>query len=344
MEQASGGPASMVVRVADSSEVGTARRAAAGLAATAGLDETAGGALAIVVTEIATNLALHATEGSVVLRAIGAPGAGGVEVLALDKGPGIRDLTRAMSDGYSTAGTAGKGLGAIRRMAHEFDLTSSASAGTAIVARVWSGAGLASRAKQPRTDGVVCTPIAGEHVSGDGWLVLHEASRTLAVIVDGLGHGPEAARAADAAMRVIRARPDLPPAQHAQAVHGALRVTRGAAVAIAEIVPAEGQVRFAGIGNISAAIATDTGLKSMASMNGTAGHIVHRVQEFTYAWAADSCLIMHSDGLMTRWKLDGYPGLASRHPALVAGVLHRDFTRGRDDATVLAVRHRALQD
>jgi hypothetical protein len=50
---------------------------------------------------------------------------------------------------------------------------------------------------------------------------------------------------------------------------------------------------------------------------------------------------MHSDGLLTNWSLDAYPGLLTRHPALIAGVMYRDFRRGRDDVTVLAVRRAA---
>jgi hypothetical protein len=73
-------------------------------------------------------------------------------------------------------------------------------------------------------------------------------------------------------------------------------------------------------------------------MNGTVGHSVAKLQQFSYPWEAGSLLIMHSDGLGTRWHVEQYPGLASRHPALMAGVLFRDFCRRRDDATILVTR------
>lgn len=333
-----GGPASLVLEVTDQSSVGEVRRSAAALAMHAGLGETERGALAVVATEATTNLVLHARGGLVVLRALGAPGAGGVELLALDKGPGIRDVSRAMTDGFSTGGTAGRGLGAIRRMASEFDLFSSTSAGTALMARVWSRAAVRSPGAARDSTGVICVPLGNDKACGDGWSITHSPGRMLAVVVDGLGHGPEAAQATDAALRVVRSDPERSPSRMIETAHEVLRATRGAAIAVADVRHGEGHVRFAGIGNVAASVATTTASQSMASHNGTVGHAMRKVQEFTYPWSPDSCLLMHSDGIMTRWHLEQYPGLLSRHPALVAGVLYRDFNRGRDDATVLAAR------
>ena len=75
----------------------------------------------------------------------------------------------------------------------------------------------------------------------------------------------------------------------------------------------------------------------MMSHNGTAGLEIRNLQEFTYGWDPRSVLILHSDGLNTRWTLEQYPGLIIRHPAIIAGTLYRDFRRGRDDVTVVAV-------
>ncbi len=63
-----------------------------------------------------------------------------------------------------------------------------------------------------------------------------------------------------------------------------------------------------------------------------------KFQEFAYPFPKGATLVMHSDGLISRWTLDAYPGLAAHDPALVAGVLYRDFQRGRDDVTVLVAR------
>src|SRR5262249_13074084 len=114
--------------------------------------------------------------------------------------------------------------------------------------------------------------------------------------------------------------------------------TRGAAVAVAELDLDAGLLRFAGVGNISATVFAAGVSRSAVSHNGTVGHEARKFQEFTYPFPRGALLVMHSDGLATHWRLDGYAGLAARHPALVAGVLYRDFKRGRDDVTVLAIR------
>jgi anti-sigma regulatory factor (Ser/Thr protein kinase) len=335
-----GGPAASVWPVSEASQVGEVRRAGEAAALAAGLGETERGALAVVVTEIATNLARHAKDGRVLLATVGEPGAAGIEVLALDAGPGIPNVDRALADGFSTGGTPGNGLGAIGRLAHAFDLYSQPS-GTALVARVWSAAGRRAAAASTVRSGVVCVPITGERACGDAWLVLRERDRTLVVVADGLGHGPDAALASAEAVRVARGMRGASPIELVHAAHVALRPTRGAALAIAAL-PADGAgggtLRFAGVGNVSAAVHAGGVSRSLASHNGTVGHATRTVQEFTYDWPAGAALVVHTDGLISRWRLDAYPGVLRHDPALLAGVLFRDAARGRDDATVVVVR------
>ncbi len=337
---ATGGPVSTVVPIEDESNVGTARRTAAALAARAGLGETERGTLAVIVTEAATNVARHAKEGILVLRIVGAPPMAGVEVLALDKSPGIHDINRALGDGYSTGGTAGRGLGAIRRMASEFDIYSSPEGGTALLARVWAASRQPPCDARSCMDGVVCVAQQGEWASGDAWSLTPTPDGVRAVVVDGLGHGAGAARAAEEALRVVRESEGWTPIRTIEAAHGALRSTRGAAIAVADIDTSERIVHFAGVGNISGTIVARDESRNLTSYNGTVGVALRKVQEFTYPWPSGACLVMHSDGLTSRARPDAYPGLSERHPAIVAGVLFRDFYRGHDDATVLAVRER----
>lgn len=322
----------LVVRLEDESGVGEARRASRRLAGDAGLAEATAERVAIVVTEAAGNAFRHGKGGFVALRLADGPPPG-VEILAVDRGEGIRDVAAAMRDGHSTGGTAGHGLGAIRRLSSAFELWSAPGKGTALFAAVRDPAS-AARAIDAAA---LCVAHPGESVCGDAWVVTHAAGRTVLAVADGLGHGPLAQEASHVAVEAVRRHMALSPAEIVTLAHDALRHTRGAALAVLEVAHG-GAVRFAGIGNISAALVADGVARRLVSMSGTLGHEMRRVQEFGYVWPAGALLVMHSDGLATHWDLGAYPGLASRAPALVAGVLLRDFDRGRDDVTVLAAR------
>lgn len=325
------------VRIAHRSDVAEWRRRVAALAERAGLDETATARVALVVTELGTNLVKHAGGGWGYASAReGRPGHG-VDVLTVDGGPGIADLGRALGDGYSTAGTPGTGIGAVRRQSACFDVFTQAGRGTVVAARVAGDGSRRSSVDTPRVR-AYAAPAPGETICGDACAARRDGSVTKILVADGLGHGPEAARASRAAIEEFAASPAASPAASVEAIHRALARTRGAAVAVGWLVPERGVVRFAGIGNISAFVVGLDRSSSMVSRNGTAGYAVRSIQEYEYEAPPGSLVLMHSDGLRHRWDLQDYAGLAHRDPALVLGVLLRDFTRGRDDVTVLGVR------
>jgi len=214
---------SISIHVEGADQAGEARRAAARLATGAGLDQATTGRLAIVVTECANNLWKHAGGGEIVLTPTG-PEEGGVEVLALDKGPGMRDVERCFQDGYSTAGSSGTGLGAVRRLATDHDVYSSPDKGTALLARVTKPG-----TRRPDTQvGGISVPLRGETECGDDFAFSDGASATGVLVVDGLGHGPAAADCAVAAVEAYRENGSAAPPDVMRAVHGALRATRGA--------------------------------------------------------------------------------------------------------------------
>jgi anti-sigma regulatory factor (Ser/Thr protein kinase) len=330
----------LIFSIAERSQIGEARRRVSELAASAGLGEVATEKVALLVNELGSNLVKHAGGGELIARDLG--GEGGVEVLVLDRGAGMTDVEGCFADGFSTASSPGTGLGAVRRLASFVDVYSARPGGTAIVARVSEiKPGAASR--NGFDVGAVSVPKSGEEVCGDGWLATAGPhGRHSLVLVDGLGHGLGAADAARAALRLFAERPDLAPAQQVAALHEGLRGTRGAAVAVGRIDPGGGTIGYAGVGNIASAVIAAGTSRQLVSLSGTAGHVVHRITEFSYPWAEDALLIMHSDGLGGRWDLSRYPGLARRDPSLVAGVLFRDWGRRRDDVTVVAARaHRS---
>jgi anti-sigma regulatory factor (Ser/Thr protein kinase) len=326
----------------DPSKIGEVRRVATNMASQLGFGEQDKGRLALIVTEAASNAVRHGGGGEIVLRPI-LNSAVAIEALLVDRGPGMADLERALRDGYSTAGTAGTGLGAIVRLSDQFDVYSSVTAGTVLLTRISAHGSRPNRPSETRPSqafesGVVCLPRAGETECGDAWAIGHSGERIVLIVADGLGHGPDAAAASREAIRVFQKSLALPPADLLVELHAALRSTRGAAVAIASLEPSNRVIRYAGVGNIAAAIVTGNETRSMVSHNGTVGHEVRKIQEFQYAWPSDALVIMQSDGLQTHWRLDRYPGLIGRDPGVIAGILYRDFTRGRDDVTVLALR------
>lgn len=332
----------IVVVVDEPSKVGEARRIATTLGARNGLNEEQCGKLAIVVTEAATNLLKHAQGGNLAIQSVDCGRLVGVEILALDTGPGMSDIARSLEDGFSSAGSAGNGLGAIARLSDDFDLHSQPGVGTVLRARIWSDAQRTTHAIPRLEIDAVSVAYPGESVSGDGYATAENSERTVIMVADGLGHGRLAAEAAEKAIEVFHANTGGSPAEILEAANLALRGTRGAAMAIALIDHEMSEVRYAGIGNISAALINPRSGRStsMVSRNGIIGHTKHKVQEFAYAWARDLLLVMYSDGLTSHWQLERYQGLLLRSPGVIAGALYRDFSRGRDDATVLVARDR----
>jgi anti-sigma regulatory factor (Ser/Thr protein kinase) len=322
----------------DPSKTGSARRQALALASSMDFDELRQGQLGIIVTEAARNIEAHAGEGEIVLSPWTSDQLAGIDVLALDKGKGIENVAASLQDGYSTSDTPGNGLGAMSRLAETFQIHSSAGNGTAVFARLPQKAIPASGGVEALDMSAIRVPIGGETVCGDDWDVYRSPGRSIYIMADGLGHGPQAAEASREAVRVFRLFSQHRTERILNEIHSALAKTRGAAVAIAEILPDKQILNYAGAGNIVAAILCGGKTRSLVSMNGTVGHSMGRVQQFSYPWERGSTLIMHSDGLATRWNIAQYQGLANRHPALLAGILFRDFSRKRDDATVIATR------
>ena len=326
--------------IGDASQVPAARRAGARLAEALGFDATGAGNVALVITEIGTNIVKHAGAGEILLRAVQRGDSRGIEILGIDRGKGIADVERCLRDGYSTAGSPGTGLGAIRRLTTDFDISSAPRQGTAMVATLWARSPAPADTRPTLAVGVAAAAHPGESLSGDAWAVMQTGGRTALLLADGLGHGIIAAEAAREAVRLFHDNARHAPGAIVQALHDGLRATRGAAVAVAEISVDDKLVRFAGVGNIAAAILTRDARRHLVSHNGTAGHAVRRIDEFSYPWPKDGVFVAHTDGLGTHWDLDRYADLRDRSPSLIAAVLYRDFRRGRDDVTVLAAVER----
>jgi anti-sigma regulatory factor (Ser/Thr protein kinase) len=321
-------------RVEAAPNASTVRRTAERLAVELGLPERRVADLSIVAAELAGNLVKHADQGTLLMRAVRTPEQAGVELVAVDSGPGMADLAVSAGDGHSTSGTLGIGLGAIARQASWCDVHSVPGKGTVLAAQVWSSG-------QPMVSWAagLTRPLTGEPISGDTYSVRDVQGRRQVMMCDGLGHGGLAAAAAHEAVRAFQEAPPGPPASVLELLHRRLSRTRGAAVAIAELDSDAGLVRYAGLGNITGTVIPPVGpRRGMVSLPGIAGHQRRQIREYDYPIAPDAIVLMHSDGVADRWTPDGYPGLFTHSPLVIAATVLRDAGVRRDDAGVLVAR------
>jgi anti-sigma regulatory factor (Ser/Thr protein kinase) len=322
--------------IGDPSAVAPARRGVNTLAANSGFDVEDAGRAALVATEIGTNLVKHGGGGELIAHRIERDGRVGLELLGLDKGPGMADVASCLRDGYSTGGSPGTGLGAIERLSQHFEIYSRPGLGTAVLAQLWPDA---REPAAPRHEiGALLVPKPGEVACGDRWC-LHERVEGLMIAgIDGLGHGLGAEQAATEACRVFDAEKHRPPQRLIQVMHEALRPTRGAAVTLLEIDWDARRITSVGVGNVAAAVINGTEIRRIATDNGIVGHVMSRPRELIHNCEPGAVVVVHSDGLTTSWQVDRYPGLMQHHAALIAGVLYRDCKRGRDDSLIVVIR------
>ena len=329
------------IHIGEMSGVIEARQTAMTICEAQGFSAALSGKVAIIVTELAINIVKHAGEGDLLIRPCNEAEVSGIECLALDRGPGIKDISMSLQDGNSTGTSPGNGLGAVRSLSSTFDLYSQEGKGTAVLARIDKepSAPVSHPPHSSRLEiGVVCLPLVPNEPCGDGWDVIQSQDRTVILVVDGLGHGPEASKVSLLATRIFRKNPAGSPAEILETLHAALKSTRGGVVAVVAIDEGSNKITFAGAGNISGRIINGPASHRMISLTGAAGVEIRKFREFSYPWEPGALLILHSDGLGVHWDMENYPGLAQKHPALIAGVLYRDHTRGSDDVTVLAVK------
>jgi len=323
------------IPVEDESAPGSVRRAASALARRLGFDEHRAGEVAIAATELATNLYRHAVAGAILVRLRRIPNDAAVELVVVDAGPGMADLAASSIDHHSTSGTLGIGLGAAMRLASWFDSHSVVGRGTVTIATFWRQ----PTAQRPPRIAAITRPMNGEAVCGDACAYRLDGEATSVALVDGLGHGEIAAIAARAAVRAFTAGESDPnPASTLKRLDQALRGTRGAAVAIVRIDPSSASLTFAGVGNVAAWIDDGERRRALVSSAGIVGNNARTIREVTVPLAPRSLVLLHSDGLSSKWDLDAYPGLRARDPHLVAATLMRDAGVRRDDASIAVAR------
>jgi anti-sigma regulatory factor (Ser/Thr protein kinase)/serine/threonine protein phosphatase PrpC len=332
-----------VIAVAHAGDVSTARQAAQVLANAAGFDETARAEITMVVSELAVNLVTHAHGGHLRLRSLDAEGRRGVHIEAHDSGPGIADVERALMDGFSTAGSLGYGLGTVLRLTDTCDITSHPGQGTHIVAQRWLRPATRGTAPYPLDFGVATRPRHGEAVNGDAFVLKRWEEHALVGVIDGLGHGAFAHQAAETARYFVESHYDRPLEELFRGVARVCRPTRGVVMALARFEvssPPAGAIRlsFASIGNVEARVVHRAEPINFQIGRGVLGGVAPEPRRTEHAWDQRGMLVLHSDGVTTRWRWEDFPDLTTQPATLRARRLLQALAKEEDDATVLVIK------
>lgn len=305
------------------------------------------GKINIIVSELTSNLLKHATQGGELL--VKPIDRNGIEIISIDRGPGMADTQRMLRDGTSTSGTAGEGLGAIQRLSNEFDIYSQPGTGTVILSRFFKSYSKPPADAQKRAErfevATIMVPKQNELLCGDGCAVLMKDNNCHLIALDGLGHGANANEASTQAASSFLTDHKLDPADNLRRIHESIRKTRGAVGTIVHINASRKKLNYCGIGNIAGKIYTVDGAtlsnmtsKNIISYNGIIGHnIPGTFSSQQTDWNNSSLLVLHSDGILTRWDLAKYPNLHRHDASILAAVIYRDYCRHTDDSLIVVV-------
>ena len=296
------------------------------------------GKLNIIVAEMASNLLKFGDRRREFLwKTFYQEGKAGVEMLTIDKGRGMANVPQALQDGFSTSGTAGEGLGAIKRLSHFFDLYSQPEQGTVLLSRLFAS-DKNIPLNSPHIAAAFSVPKPGEEFCGDAYQmeIDREKKQFRLLVLDGLGHGVEAHAASEAALEVYRKLPNDSPSHLLQQIHSAIKKTRGAVGLALNYRFNKEAITYAGVGNITGKIVGFDYSKSLVSFNGIVGHVMSsRVHDQEVEWGRGRLLFIHSDGINSRWDISKYPQIQSHDPSIMAACLYRDHSRGTDDVTIV---------
>jgi len=329
--------APQAIVVSHLADVNTARQAAVFLTRRLGFDQRAIEDIALVASELASNLVKHAGGGTLTFTPLTRPI--GIEIESLDSGPGIPDLDMAMTDGFSTSGSLGYGLGTVNRLMDDVAATAPPGGrGLRLVCRRWVRPEVASIEPFPLAFGVATRPYPGMVVNGDAFVVKRWGQSALVGVIDGLGHGQGAHEAAQAARQYVETHFTQPLEALFQGTALVCAGTRGVVMALARFDCASWRLTFASVGNVEARVFGSPKPLGLMVRRGVLGLGAPRAIVTEHPWQPDYVLVLHSDGLRTHWRWEDFPDLMTKPPEIIARGLLRALAKDEDDATAVVVR------
>ena len=326
-------------KIDDRSYVSFIKREIHNLVLSAGFTPLKVGEIDIIVSEIASNLIKFAETGELLYRVSSDDKGIFFEVYCLDKGKGIKDLSRMMQDGISSSATLGQGLGAINRLSDSASIYTLPNWGTVVHSKIYQKYSHTSTKQDVINFGAVQVCCPGETVCGDGFFVKKTAAGLQFLMGDGLGHGINAHEAAQEAINAFKECRHVSPVDVLRYMHEQVKKTRGLVATVAYLDFAAQKWLMCGIGNISTSLYTGLSAKNYTPYNGIVGHNIPRtLNNSVMSLEKYQTLIMHSDGLKTRWNLNDMQGLLKHEPNIIAAALYKENARYNDDMTVFAAK------
>lgn len=334
------GPDEASVRVTEAVDVVLAGRRAKAVLTDLAFEASAVEEVVIVVHELASNIVDHAGEGSISIAPQSDGDRCGIEIHAQDSGPGIADVDQAVVDGYSSTGSLGGGLGAVHRMMDEVVINSGGTGGTGVevIATRGSGTAVSDQGPPPIDVGAATRAMPGHDQNGDAFLIEHGTGRTLVGVIDGLGHGDAAHRAAREAQQYVRSHTAESLEGIFAGVEHACRDTRGVVMLLARFEWAAGTVSLGSVGNVALRLCHATESRHLVAERGVLGGNASAPKIREWDWDPGAVLVLHSDGLTSTWDCDEFALQDERSAPDTARELLRSLSTGDDDATVLVVR------
>ena len=298
------------------------------------------GKIDLISTEIATNLIKHdAVNGKIRYRITDADtGYPVLELISEDGGPGIDSPEDAVQDGYTSVhGSMGVGLGSIKRLSDAFEMETSSS-GTTISIRKKSTENQINTKSNLRIS-VLTRPHPLENVCGDGYVIKRFHRGACIAVIDGLGHGIHARNAAACAEKYIADTfsPEQPLGSLLNGLGNTLRRTRGAVASICVIDEVKGEMRYAGVGDVTIHVYPKEDQISFLNVPGILGMHQAKINLQRNKWQSGrTVIVMHSDGISSSIKSEDV--MRDVPPVEIAHAIMREYWGKNDDATVVVVR------
>lgn len=326
-------------KIEDRSYVSYIKREIHNLVVTEGFSSQKIGEIDIVVAELTSNLIKFAETGELLYRISSDDQGVFFEIHCIDNGKGIKNLSRMMQDGVSSSDTLGQGLGAIERLSDISAIYTTMDWGTVVHSKVYKNEVAYSERKRIVDLGALQVCCPGEKVCGDGYTIKKVDNGFQFFMGDGLGHGINAYEAALEAIKAFKECREKSPAEVLRYIHQNVKKTRGLVGTVATLDITGQKWSICGVGNISTIVYTGLTAKNYTPYNGILGHNIPRtLNDSVQDLEKYQTLIMHSDGLRTRWNLTDLPGILKYDPNTIAAALYKDNARHNDDMSVFAAK------